>query len=68
MKNKNYYLIQSIELAESSKKSITLDTSIIYNFPNDNELGREIRKLITEKINDSDEYIRHIKALIEERS
>lgn len=68
MKNKNYYLTQSIELAESSKKSITLDTSIIYNFPNDNELGREIRKLITEKINDSDEYIRHIKALIEERS
>jgi hypothetical protein len=68
MKNKNYYLDKSIELAEASKKTITLETSIIYELSNDSELGKEVRKRITEKINEVDQHIKHLKELIEDRS
>jgi hypothetical protein len=68
MKNKNYYLDKSIELAEASKKTITLETSIIYELSNDSELGKEVRKRITEKINEADQHIKHLKELIEDRS
>lgn len=64
---KNYYLKKSIELAEEAKKTITLDTSIIYDHPNDNELGKEIRKMITEKVDGANKYIKDIENLILER-
>jgi hypothetical protein len=65
---KNYYLKKSIELAEEAKKTITLETSIIYDFPNDNELGKQIRKMITEKVDEANKYIKNIENLILERS
>lgn len=68
MKDKNYYLKKSIELTEASKESITLNTSIVYEFPNDNELGREIRRKISEKLDDADKHIKHLQNLINERT
>lgn len=68
MKDKNYYLKQSIELAKASKETITLNTSIIYEFPNDNELGREIRRKITERLDDADKHTKHFQDLINERT
>jgi hypothetical protein len=70
MKNedKTYYLNKSIELSEDNKKTLTIDSNIIFEFPNDNELGKEIRKLVTKKINDCDTYIKQMNNLIQERS
>jgi hypothetical protein len=68
MKDKNYYLKKSIELSEESKKTITLDTSIIFDYPNDNELGKEVRKRISEKIDDCNLHIKHMEKLIDERA
>jgi hypothetical protein len=66
--DKNHYLKQSIELTKASKESITLNTSIIYEFPNDNELGREIRRKITEKLDNADKDIKDFQNLINERT
>lgn len=65
--DKNYYLKKSIDLAEESKLTITLNTSIVYEFSNDAELGREIRKMIHEKLIETDHYIKHMRDLILER-
>lgn len=67
MKGENYYLKKSIELSEDAKKRITLDTSIIFDYPNDNELGKEIRKRIIENTDSLDKHIEYLKKLIEER-
>lgn len=66
--DKNHYLKQSIELTKVSKESITLNTSIIYEFPNDNELGKEIRRKITEKLDNADKDIKDFQKLINERT
>jgi hypothetical protein len=70
MKNQdnNYYLRKNIELTEENKKTIIIDSSIIYDFPNDNELGKEIRRLITKKLDHCNEYIEQVNNLIKERS
>lgn len=65
--NKNYYLKKSIEISEESKKTIVIDTSIIFDIPNDNELGKEIRRRINEKIGECNKHINQIKDLLEER-
>lgn len=65
--DKNYYLKKSIDLAEESKLTITLNTSIVYEFSNDAELGREIRKMIHEKLIETDHYIKNMRDLILER-
>jgi hypothetical protein len=67
MKNQNYYLKKSIELSEEAKKTIIFETSIIFDYPNDIELGKEIRKRIIMKLDDSDQHIKHIQTLIDER-
>jgi hypothetical protein len=66
--DKNHYLKQSIELTKVSKESITLNTSIIYEFPNDNELGKEIRRKIMEKLDNADKDIKDFQKLINERT
>jgi len=71
MKNeyhKTYYLNKSIELSKENRKTITIDTSIIYEFPNDNELGKEIRRLITDKVDQCDKHISYITDLMLERT
>jgi hypothetical protein len=70
MKNedKTYYLNKSIELSEDNKKTLTIDSDIIFKFPNDNELGKEIRRLVTKKVNDCDIHIKQMNDLIQERS
>lgn len=68
MKDKTYYLEKSIELSNESKKRITLETSIIYDYPNDNELGKEVRRRIIEKSESTDEYIKYLEGLIKERT
>jgi hypothetical protein len=70
MKNedKNYYLNKSIQLSEDNMKTLTIDTSIIHEFPNDNELGKEIRRLVTEKVDNCYNHIKQMNDLIQERS
>lgn len=66
--DKNYYLKKSIDLAEESKKKITLETSIVHEYSNDAELGREVRKLVYERISQADKHIKDMWNLIMERS
>jgi hypothetical protein len=71
MKNeehKTYYLNKSIELAKESRRQITINTSIIYDFPNDNELGKELRRLVTNKVDECDKHIKHITDILLERT
>lgn len=62
--NKNYYLLQIIEMGEESKKTINLDTSIVESFKSDEHLGKEVRRLIEKKILDCNEQIKNAKNLI----
>lgn len=67
MKNEDqrtYYLNKSKELSIENKKTITIDTSLIYDFPNDNDLGKEIRRLVTNKFDDCDKHIKHVTDLM----
>lgn len=66
--DKNYYLKKSIDLAEESKKKITLETSIVYEYSNDAELGKEVRKLVHERMSQADKHIKDMWNLILERS
>lgn len=66
--DKHFYLKKSIDLAEESKKKITLETSIVYQYSNDAELGKEIRKLVHERISQADKHIKDMWNLILERS
>lgn len=70
MKNedKTYYLNKSIELSKDNMKTLTIETGIIYEFPNDNELGKEIRRLVTEKVDKCYKHINEMNDLIQERS
>jgi hypothetical protein len=51
-------------MGEESKKIIQLNTSIINEFINDSDLGKEVRNLIKKKISECDEQIKHAKNLL----
>ena len=64
----NPYIKQAIELAEDSKKEITISREIIDSINDDAELGGKIREMLSKKIMDCDEYIKHMESLKENYS
>ena len=62
--DKNYYLLQIIEMGEESKKKITINTSLTNEYDNDLDLGKEVRRLINQKISDCNDQINHAKNLL----
>ena len=65
IKKYNPYHKEAIKLAENSKLSIILDTTLITETPNDAELGNLVRKMYITRCNDANEFITHIKKIME---
>jgi hypothetical protein len=61
----NPYIKQAIELAQESKKEINISKELIESISDDAELGAKIREMLSKKITDCDEYIKHMESLKE---
>ncbi len=57
---RDYYKRQSVLLSEEAKKSINITSSVILTTEDDCELGKVVRDLMTKKIKECDEHIKHM--------
>lgn len=58
------YAKQLIQMNEESKKHLELDAEWILNIKNDEELGKQVRNKMLEKIKQLNEYTEQIKKQI----
>jgi hypothetical protein len=56
-----HYRRRMLEDAEEWKTFIKIDAKLIRDTPNNSELGSLVRKLMNEKIEQSDEHIKQVK-------
>jgi hypothetical protein len=62
-KKHNPYIKQGIELAEESKKNVTIPRELIESTTDDRLLGMYVRGMFITKLKQCDEYINHMKNL-----
>ena len=63
--NYNPYINQAIEIAENSKRELTISRDLIESIKDDRLLGVKVRLLFMDKIKECDQYIEHMKSLKE---
>jgi hypothetical protein len=62
-KDRDYYKKESIRLSEDAKKFITIPSSVILTTEDDSMLGKVVRTLMINKIEECDKHIEHMSNL-----
>jgi hypothetical protein len=61
--DRDYYRKESIRLSKEAKKSITIPSSVILSTEDDSTLGKVVRNLMINKIEECDKHIEHMSNL-----